>query len=251
MPVGADEHHVGVAALDDLTPFGDGPVGGCLAHGQGIAWAAKVVVNGQMAGGHVRQILQQPQRRHLRHAFHAPAGELEPALAVPTFDDALDKIVGRRQHIIGAENDAASVRVGRAEGQFRVAERPLGRGHSHLALATHNLQPLANRLFLLFFERPKVVDLAGELSGRRRKRTGIASAESPCARQVTPLRPSERAFQNESKSLPRGPTPPIPVITTLRAACVMQSPTGYSVVRDPWSAGGGRRFVSCEFLMYG
>ena len=53
----------------------------------------------------------------------------------------------------------------RAELQAGVGQGQLGRGHPHLTLAAHHLQPLADRLFLLLFQRAEVVDLAAELPG--------------------------------------------------------------------------------------
>ena len=132
---------------------------------QRVVRPAEVVVDRQVAGGHVGQVLQQPQRRHLGHALAAPAGELELALLVETLHDPFGKLLGDREHVVGAEGDARPVRVDRAGLQAGVGQGQLGRGHAHLTLAAHHLQPLADRLLLLLLQRAEVVDLAGELPG--------------------------------------------------------------------------------------
>ena len=73
------DHGVGISAADDLIGLADGQVGTGLAQGQRIARPAKIVENRHVAGGHVGQILEQPQGRHLGQAFQAPAGKLELA----------------------------------------------------------------------------------------------------------------------------------------------------------------------------
>ena len=76
---GAGDHQVGVAALDRAKRFADGQVAGRFAHGERVVRAAEVVVDGDVAGRHVGQILEHPQRGHVAEAFFAPAREFEVA----------------------------------------------------------------------------------------------------------------------------------------------------------------------------
>ena len=139
----------------------------------------------------------------------APAGELERSLLVEAWQDALGELVGRAEHVVGAEADAGPLGIGLARPQAGVGQGQLGGGHAHLALAAHHLQPLADGLLLLFFQGAEVVDLAGELPGLGGHVHGRASAGSTES-GPTPLRPLESASQRASLVLPRGLIAPRP-----------------------------------------
>ena len=142
-------------------------VSACLAERQGIAGAAEIVVDGDVTGRHVGQVLQQPEGRELRHAFGGPPIEFERPIRPPALGHAGGEILRQGQHVVRPEHAAKSLRL-HAAGlrvggeQTAVMDRPLGGSHRHLALPAHHLEPLANRLFPLAIERPEIIDVAGE-----------------------------------------------------------------------------------------
>ena len=73
--------------------------------------------------------------------------------------DAGGEVLGQREHVVGAEDDARPLGIERlAVAQAGVGQRPLGGGHAHLRFAAHDLEALANRLFLFALQRAEVVD---------------------------------------------------------------------------------------------
>ena len=148
---------------------------------------------------------------------------------------------GIAEHVIDAEADAGPLRVGLAQAQPGVGQRPLGRGHAHLALAAHHLQALADRLFLLLVQRAEVVDLAGELPGLGAEPTGRPPAGR---RRAVPRRfgPGQR-FPQGLFAVPKGLMTPMPVMTTRRGVEVMESPweAAVQVGGILHSSAGGRR----------
>ena len=164
------EHHVGPALGNDMERFPYRQIGGGLAHGDRVVRAAKLVVDGNVAGRHVGQILEEPQGRHLGHPLDRPAGELEPALLVQAREYSLGELLGYGQDVVGPEIDPRPLRIEPVRAQSRVVHRPLCHGHAHLALAAHDLQALTNGLFLVLGfwvlgQESEIVDLALELIG--------------------------------------------------------------------------------------
>ena len=131
-----------------------------------VVRSAQIVVDRHVAGRHVGQILQQPQRRKLRHAFGGPAIVVEGPFRIAAAIDAGAELFGHRQHVIGAENAAGAFGIVRAaaDDQAGVGKGQLSGGDAHLALAAHDFQPLADGLFLFFFQRAEVFDIAGEIA---------------------------------------------------------------------------------------
>ena len=87
----ADEGHVGVAALDGAGSFSQRQAGGGLPAGNGVGRPLRVVKNRDVAGQHVRQIFEQPERRDVFHpgsfgrvVRFAPAGKVERVAGSPT-----------------------------------------------------------------------------------------------------------------------------------------------------------------------
>ena len=168
----------------------DGHVGRGLAHGQRVVRPAKVVVNRQVAGRHVGKVLQQPQRRHLRHAIGGPAGKLEAARLVDALQNSLGELVGERHHVIGAKSDAGpqSDRFGPAPTRRRpIASSAAATPIWHSRHITFS--PLRMALVCSLSKRAEVLDLAAELPGLggkgHRKRAVGKRRERP-----TPLRPA-------------------------------------------------------------
>jgi hypothetical protein len=163
----AGEHGVGRSAPDRDQRLAHRQMSTCLPQCQRVARPAQIVVDGDVAGGHVRQILEQPERRDPRHAIRRPAIEGEPARGIAALRHARGKIFGHGEHVIGAEHAADP--LGRVMDRHAgsVVQGPLGGRDRHLALPTHHLEPLADRLLPLPFQRPEIVDVAGEGPGLR------------------------------------------------------------------------------------
>ena len=126
-----------------------------------------------MAGGHVGEILQQPQRCQLRHAVGGPTVERKLAVRTTTFGHAGREILRQREHVIGPEDAAKplglrAARRSAGREESTVVNRPLGRGHCHLALSAHHLEPLADRFFAFTVQRAEVVDITREFPGLSR-----------------------------------------------------------------------------------
>ena len=162
---GTSEHHVGGATLDGDRGLTNGQMAAGFTDGDRITRAAEVVVDGNVAGGHVRQILQQPQRCQLRHTVDSPALEIKLPRGVAALGHTGGEILREREHVIRAKHTAKPFRLVLVGTEPTAVQRPLRRGHRHLALAAHHLEPLADRLFLLRIERTEVVDLSGKAAG--------------------------------------------------------------------------------------
>ena len=103
---GSAEHDVGPAAEDDLEGLGDRQVGAGLPHGDRVIRALEVVVDGQVAGGHVGQVLQEPQGATSWACPPWPSGRSRIALVAQALLDAFGEVVGHGQHVVAAEGDA-------------------------------------------------------------------------------------------------------------------------------------------------
>ena len=169
---------------------------------------------------------------------------------VKALQDAFGELFWNREHVVGAEGDSRAVGIDLPAGDARIGQRQLGGGHAHLALATHHLQTLADRLLLLLFEGAEVVDFAGELPGFRsdadRHGLGGRARKGP-----TPLCPCDSPSHRASLLFPKGLISPIPVITTRRAVDVMHCPLRsilseicvgvfYCVLHGSWNEGDQR-----------
>ena len=130
-----------------------------------------------------------------------------------------------------------AVRVDRPGLQGGVGQRQLGHGHAHLTLAAHHLQPLADRLLLLFLQRAEVVDLAGELPGLGAEAGGQGLGRAERERRRRRCGPAKAPSHRASLVLPSGQTTPTPVMTTRRAADVIQLPCTISATNRPFYRG--------------
>ncbi len=81
--------------------------------------------------------------------------------------DAGAELLGHGEHVVGPENAAGAVGIvlAAADGQGGIGHGQLSRGDAHLAFAAHDFQAFADGLFLLFFQRAEVFDIAGEFAG--------------------------------------------------------------------------------------
>ena len=98
------KHHVGGVALDRhrRLPDGDMPTG--LAEGQRVARATEIVVDRDVAGGHVGEILEQPERIEQRHAVDRPTIELEGPVGASAIGDPGGEVLREREHVVRPEH---------------------------------------------------------------------------------------------------------------------------------------------------
>ena len=82
----ADDHHVGLVAANHVGRLGQRQQRRHVALGDRVVRPAGVVADADVAGRHVRQILQHPQRVHLAHRLARPAVDVEVFLLDP-FDE--------------------------------------------------------------------------------------------------------------------------------------------------------------------
>jgi hypothetical protein len=147
----ADDHHVGVPAPDDHRGLDQRlqtrgvPLADC------VVWPARIVSDADMAGRHVGQIHQHPQRIQFRHADLTPLLRLKLAVlgAMGVGRHGLRRLAV--QHV-ASEQHARAVRRQLVGPQPRVLDRHARGGEPHLDLAGHDLQRLARFDVLLGVE---------------------------------------------------------------------------------------------------
>ena len=158
-------HDVGGTPLDRDHRLAHGEVAARLAERERVARAAEIVVDRDVAGRHVGQVFEQPQRCQLGHAIARPELKVEAAIGTAAPGDAGGEILRQCEHVVGAEDAAEPLRGMVRHGGAAVMEGPLRGRHRHLAFAAHHLAAFADRLFSLAVEGAEVVDLAGKAPG--------------------------------------------------------------------------------------
>ena len=138
----AGEHHVSPAAANDAGRLADGQQTRHVAQHDRIVGAAGIVGDRDVGGGHVGQMLEQPERMRFFLDRLRPHSEVEPsALESPSvgqfevFDVGVDHV--------SAEDDAKPFRLDAAGGQACIAHREVGRSEAQLDVAAHDFQALA------------------------------------------------------------------------------------------------------------
>ena len=145
------DHDVGGTSLDDGGCLGDGKAGRCFTHRQTIAGTSKLVVNGNVAGGHVGQVFQQPQWLDLRQPIFGPLIHLKFFLIVHAAQDTAGEFFRPSDDVVTAEQGSDSGRVATVCRQFSIGDRKLRSGDSHLDFSTHQTQPLFDAALHLLF----------------------------------------------------------------------------------------------------
>ena len=79
----AHDHHVGLVAANHVGRFAQRQQRRHVALGNRVVRSAGIVANADVAGRHVRQILQHPQRVQLAHRLPRPAVDIEVLLLDP------------------------------------------------------------------------------------------------------------------------------------------------------------------------
>ena len=124
-----------------------------------------------MAGRHVGQVLQQPQRLNPRQTLFGPAGKVEVAFLIEAFLDSGRKLTRQREDVVRSVNHADAIRIMFAMGKAAIGQRELRGRHAHLDFAAHDLEALLDAAGHRLLKRAKLFDLPGEvasLSGDRR-----------------------------------------------------------------------------------
>ena len=154
-----------------------------------------------MAGRHVGQVLQHPEREQLGRRRPAPAAEIEPAVNRADRDRCRPTRPTRKgSRRPQRPRPAARGRPASPAGRRRPGQ--IGRREGQLDVAAHHLQTLPRPDVLLRVE-------IGHLAADCRRRAGSTGMSS----RRMPLRPSPRTAQNGSFPIPIGLTTPTPVIT--------------------------------------
>ena len=187
----ADDHHVGQAAADHLGRLGHRQQRRHVALGDRVVRAAGVVADADVAGRHVRQVLEHPQRIHLAHGQLATSARCRSLLVDPRLERLLELFQFAIEQPGGADH-AEPLGVDRRLGQAGVLPGHLGRGGGELNLARHDLDALARLDELL---RIEVADLAAP--GREPAGGGqLREARTPLRRRrsrPTPARGRRRS----------------------------------------------------------
>ena len=102
----AGDHHVSLVAPHDAEGFADRSVAGGFVEGQRVARPARVGQDADVARGHVRQVLEQPERLHRTHAAGTPAIVLKFVVFIGTGVGSPLQHIRRRVHLVGTELDA-------------------------------------------------------------------------------------------------------------------------------------------------
>ena len=104
--------------------------------------AARVVDDGDVAGDHVREISQEPQREHFVRYIFSPAGKIERATGHAAAVDAFQFGQIAVDHF-GAENYAEAIGVDTAGLYASFSQCKIGGGETELNFARHYLQAFA------------------------------------------------------------------------------------------------------------
>lgn len=165
---GADDHDVGGPAADDRRRFADDQVAGRFVHRQRVVRAAGVGENADVAGGHIGQVLEHPERFHLAQALLTPLFGVEVRLFIHAFAVGVGQRGGGREHQVRAEFHTNPLVVDRVRIECRVFEGQ-GRGRdAELNFAAHHLDVLANGLKPRFAggRLGEFADFGSDLAGR-------------------------------------------------------------------------------------
>ena len=183
----AGDHHVGPAPGDDPGGLADRHVRGRLGLGDRVARPLAVEQDRDVAGQHVRQVLQEPDRRDLADPLAAVGVVVERAVGLEAGVDRRGQLVQLGRDQAGAEVHADPGRVDPAVDQPGVEDGQLGRGDRELDVAGHVLQALADRLpepgdgQVLHRLVVEVGDLAADVVGQAVDGEGPDLADGPPA----------------------------------------------------------------------
>jgi hypothetical protein len=179
----ADQEEVGLVAAQDAVRLAQGQEAGHVVLGDGVVRPLGVVQDRDVAGEHVRQVLEHPQRWDGRQAELAPLLQIDAAgLAVGAGQRRLGDVVQLAGDERRAELDAEAARVELGLVHAGVVQGQLGGGHGQLDGAGHDLEALARLLVLLGDEALGVEvghlggDLHRELAGVHRLDAADAAA---------------------------------------------------------------------------
>jgi hypothetical protein len=174
----AGQHDVGPAALDHAGGLGDGQQARDVAQHDRVVGTAGIVGDGDVRGGHVGKVLEQPEGVQLLVDRLRPEREVEPAVAGGSPVGSLEILEARVDHVV-AEDDAETVGIDPAGGKRRVEHREIGRREAELDFAAHHLQALPRPHEQL---RIEVGDLAAEPHAQGAGVEGIDQPDAAGAR---------------------------------------------------------------------
>ena len=191
----ADEEEIGLVAANDAIRLAQGQQPGDVALGDRVVRPLSVVQDRDMAGEHVGQVLEHPQRRNARQALFAPGLQIDRrrlAIGAGLRCHADLRQFGRQQ--AGAELDAESGRIELVLVHMPIVESDLGGGHGQLDAAGHHVQAFAIG-FLDEVLGIEIEDFAGDT--RRQGRDVHALDELDAAASLKQAVPEARGIQAE------------------------------------------------------
>jgi hypothetical protein len=100
------------------------------------------VIDGNVAGGHIWELSQEPQRGNATNGFCTPAIDLELLIFAADFHDG-SKFLGVAGHTTGAKHDAKPLRINLSGSKPCVLDRKGGRRDTKLNVAAHDFEEFA------------------------------------------------------------------------------------------------------------
>ena len=174
-PRSPGEHHVGPAAADDTCRLADREQPGDVAEDNGVVRATGIVGDGDVRGGHVGEMLEEPERMEIVVDRLRPNGEIKRSPRQRPSVGPLQILQIGVDHV--APDDDAEPFRGECSGRDSgVAHRQIGGGKPELDLAAHHLEALPRPHPQL---RVEVGDLAAE---RDREAAGVEAGDRPDSR---------------------------------------------------------------------
>jgi hypothetical protein len=139
---GTDNHRVSSTGFDDANGFGKCEQCGGIAAGDGIVWAAGIVVDGHVTGRHAGQLSQQPERCHFSDGFLPPEVGAEAAFGAAGFDDG-SQFLGMAGHATGTEDNTETIGIDLTRRNAGIADGEVGGGDAELHAAAHDFDKFA------------------------------------------------------------------------------------------------------------
>ena len=167
-PRSSGNNRIGAVTGDSAKSFCDGQIGRGLSKGDRVVRTSEVVIDGDMTGWHIGQILEQPQWRNFPQAARflvPPFVVLKLLRFVETLDHRVGKFTGFGHDVIASINHTRPIWIECTETDPSVLKRFLRYGHSHFNLTAHQLACFANFFFLGLFQFTIVLDGSGKLGG--------------------------------------------------------------------------------------
>ena len=167
------EHAIGGTAADGGDRFDDRCPAAGFTDGEGVAGPTQIIVDCDVASGHVGQVLQQPERVDLRASDGGPFGGIEVVAGIEARGHTIGVFFRAREDVVAAIDDPESVGVSVFwVAESRVVECQLASGHAHFDFAAHHLLVLFDVPLKVLLEWSKVADIPSKALGLSAESSG-------------------------------------------------------------------------------